>query len=266
MGKINEAVQGIHYIDVVSTQDKWINNIHPLAKLLVTFSYILAVVSFDKYDIAGLAGMSIYLLAITILGEISIKQSIKQIKVVLALVCIVGIANPFFDRMEMGKIGDIVITGGMVSMFSLMLKGIFAVFASYLLVATTSIERICYALRMLHAPKGFVTLILLIYRYIIVLLKEVERITQAYQLRAPKQKGIHMKVWGSLVGQLLLRSIDRAQVVYESMTLRGYDGEFAGSMKTESKAGSIGYFIIWILLIVIFRTIPVFIVIGNILT
>lgn len=54
---------------------------------------------------------------------------------------------------------------------------------------------------------------------------------QAYSLRAPRQKGIHFKAWGSFVGQLLLRSMDRAGVVYESMTLRGYQGEFCYAVK-----------------------------------
>ena len=64
------------------------------------------------------------------------------------------------------------------------------------------------------------------YRYVTVLLEEVNRITQAYSLRAPNQKGIHYKVWGTLTGQVLLRSMDRANAVYESMLLRGYDGSF----------------------------------------
>ena len=80
-------------------------------------------------------------------------------------------------------------------MATLMLKGVFAVLASYLLILTTSMESICYALRLLHVPKIMVTMVLLIYRYVIVLLKEAERISQAYSLRAPAQKGIHYRAW-----------------------------------------------------------------------
>ena len=71
------------------------------------------------------------------------------------------------------------------------------------------------------------TVILLIDRYIYILGQEAERIMTAYKLRAPSQKGIHYKAWGPLVGQWLIRSMERAQIVYESMTLRGYQGEFA---------------------------------------
>ena len=50
--------------------------------------------------------------------------------------------------------------------------------------------------------------------------------TEAYHLRAPGQKGIHISAWGSFLGQLLLRSMDRAEALYESMELRGFYGEF----------------------------------------
>jgi cobalt/nickel transport system permease protein len=61
--------------------------------------------------------------------------------------------------------------------------------------------------------------------------KEADRITTAYKLRAPSQNGIHYKAWGTLVGQWLLRSMDRAGNVYESMLLRGFSGDFKMSKK-----------------------------------
>ena len=93
-----------------------------------------------------------------------------------------------------------------------MLKGILTVFASYILIATTSIGKICHALRLLHVPKILVTEILLIYRYITVLLDEVRKMTQAYELRAPGRRGIAFREWGSFAGLLLLRQFVLALV------------------------------------------------------
>ena len=64
---------------------------------------------------------------------------------------------------------------------------------------------------------------------------------QAYSLRAPGQKGIHISAWGSFLGQLLLRSMDRAQALYESMELRGFSGEFPGAVRGRSSAASWPY-------------------------
>lgn len=253
MSKINEAIHTIHYLDRMSLENKWINNIHPLAKLVVTFVYISVLISFNKCNLTGLAGMSIYIAVVFILGRISLRQSIKQLRGIIIILCIIGIANPFLDKKVLLDIGTVKITGGVISMATLIAKGVLSVLASYFLIATTSIENICYALRIIHIPKIFVTVVLLIYRYIILFLKEVERMTTAYELRAPNQKGIHIKVWGSMVGMLLLRSIDRAQTVYESMLLRGFDGEFKMKSSGESLLKSYIYCIFWIGAIIFFR-------------
>lgn len=98
MSKINEAIHTIHYLDGMSLQNKWINNIHPLAKMIVTFFYIYALISFHKYDLIRLLGMSTYIFAVFILGNVSLKQSIKQLRAVLVIVCVIGIANPFLIK------------------------------------------------------------------------------------------------------------------------------------------------------------------------
>lgn len=148
-------------------------------------------------------------------------------------------------------------------MMTLMMKGVFSVLASYLLIATTGIEKICYAMRLLHIPSVIVTQILFTYRYITVLLEEANRMMQAYALRAPNQKGVHYKVWGSLAGQLLLRSMDRAGEVYESMCLRGYKGEFCYKNRIKWKKKDCLYLIIWLGILIFLRMVPVMEAAGN---
>lgn len=144
------------------------------------------------------------------------------------------------------------------------MKGIFSVLASYLLIATTSVDKICYAFRLLHIPKAIVTQFMLMFRYITVLLEETDRITQAYMLRAPNQKGIHFKAWGSLAGQLLLRSMDRANEVYESMLLRGYQGDYR-YMKERIVLNrrDVTYFLFWIIIFLLFRWCSVILLMGS---
>ena len=150
-------------------------------------------------------------------------------------------------------------------MGTLLLKGVFCVTASYFLMIEIGMEGICYCLRCLHVPKEFVTVLLLIYRYLVVLLKEAERMMQAYKLRAPGQKGIHVKAWGAFAGQLLLRSMDRAETVYESMLLRGYHGEFAGKDLLWNKYASLCYVFIWAAVLIFLRAVPVFQAAGKLL-
>ena len=214
MNKIDNAIKTVHHMDYHANHNGYLNKIHPLVKLLITIIYIVLLTSIDKYNLVTTLAMSIYLILVSIIGDLSIKNALKSLKVVLLLLFILGIANPILDKTIITYIGIVPVTTGMISMFTLLLKGILAILASYFLILTTSIEEICYALKMIHMPNILITVVMLIYRYIIVFLKEVQRIWVAYQMRAPKQKGVHYKAWGSLIGSLMLRSIDRAQVVY----------------------------------------------------
>lgn len=253
MNRIHEAVSDLHGMDLEARKTGWLQKTHPLPKLFVTVLFILLTVSWGKYDLPGLLKMGIYLVVSFVLGDISVKLLLKRMKLALAVVCMVGIANPFFDRTMLFVLGSFRVTGGMVSAVTLMIKGAYAVSASYLLMVTTPMDDLCYALRKLCVPKTFVTVLMLVHRYIMVLLKETERMTDAYTLRAPGQKGLHYKVWGTMIGQLLLRSMDRAQFVYDSMRLRGYGGEFYLRCKTAAVSRDYLYGIGWSMVLLAVR-------------
>ena len=54
-----------------------------------------------------------------------------------------------------------------------------------------------------------------------------------------------MKAWGSLPGLLLLRSSDRAERVYQSMLLRGFQGEYALKGSEKLRALDLLYGFVW---------------------
>lgn len=255
MGKIGDAVSELHKLDMESGQSGWLRELHPLPKLAVTLFFLVLTVSFGKYDMPGLLKMGVYLIVLFVLGDVSLKLLLKRMRAVLVFVCLMGAVNPFFDRTAAFTLGNFAVTGGMLSAATLALKGIYGVSAAYLLIVTTSMGDICYALRRIHVPRMFVTILMLVYRYIIVLLKETERMTDAYALRAPGQRGIARKTWGTFAGQLLLRSMDRAQTVYDSMVLRGYNGNFHLRHKKAAGHSDYAYAFVWGAVLVFIRVI-----------
>lgn len=224
MNKIFDALKIMHSIDVVNQKKTFMHQIHPCVTVATTIIFVIVLISFSKYNVSGLLGMSLYLLLIYNIGELSIKSTFVRLKEIFIILLLLGIPNLFFDKVIITEWFHIPITGGILSFLTLYLKGILAVISAYFLIATTGIEKICYALQVFHLPKILITVIILIYRYIIILLKEAERMSVAYALRAPGQKGIHYKAWGSMIGYLLIRSINRAEIVYDSMQLRGFNG------------------------------------------
>jgi cobalt/nickel transport system permease protein len=253
MSKLNRAINEIREMSELAERNQPINQVHPLVKLIVTIIYIISVISFDKYNIFGLIPMVLYPILLCYLADIGLIHCFKKMLVVLPFICFIGILNPFFDHTKLAEVSGFTVTGGMISMLTLILKGMYTLLAASLLMATTGMERLCYALKLLHIPNLIVTQIFLVYRYLTVLLNEANAVAEAYSLRAPKEKGIHYKVWGSLFGQLLFRSIDRANKIYDSMQLRGFCGEFfyAGTKKLNKK--DIIYLVLFLLIIITLR-------------
>ena len=226
MNKMQKALHELAEMDELAARSSPVHSLHPAAKLTVTIAYILITLSFDKYDLNGLVPMVLWPVLLFQISGTDVRSCFYKLRIVLPLVMAVGLFNPFFDKTVLLQIGSVPVSGGVISMLTLMLKGLFCLMASFLLMATTSIDNLCAALRKLHMPKMLVTLLLLTYRYIGVMTEELAVMSDAYHLRAPGQKGIHISAWGSFLGQLLLRSMDRAQELYSSMLLRGYHHHF----------------------------------------
>lgn len=263
MDKLSQAQSELREMDALAAEDSPIHRLHPLCKLLVTVAYIATVVSFPKYDFTGLVVMVLYPVFLFQAALIPVGTCFYKLRVVLPLVCAVGLVNPFLDKMPLLQFGNLTVTGGMVSMVTLMLKGVFSLMASFLLIATTPIDSLCAALRRLHVPSLLTTLLLLTYRYIGVMLEEVGIMTEGYKLRAPGQKGIHISAWGSFLGQLLLRSMDRAQELFDSMQLRGFRGEFFYANVPPCKVSGILYTIACVGMFLLARLIPITSALGN---
>ena len=252
MGKLDSTVTEFRLMEEEARGEGRLQALHPLSKLLVTVVYLVVLLSFHKYNLAGVLLMGFYPVLAFTLGDVQLGPMWRRMRVILIPLLLVGIANPFFDRTPVSASSPF-ITGGMISMATLLLKGLFAVSAAYLLMVTTSMDDLCRTLRKLRVPAVLVTVIMLIYRYLSVFMEEIGRMRAAYSLRAPGQKGIHFKVWGPMVGMLLLRSMDRSETVYGSMTLRGFQGDFLfGRDRTFSRRDFV-YLFVCILAVLIIR-------------
>lgn len=201
-------------------------SLSPLSKLAVTAVFIFTTVSFPKYNITGLIPFFLYSVILFRFSDITFKECLKATGFVLPLIIMTGIANPFFDKTPFDIGGLFVLRGGVISLISLIIKGILCLSASFVFAKTTKVDELCATLRRIHIPKIIVTVFLLTWRYIYVMKEEVSIMLEAYHLRAPGQKGIHYSAWGSFLGQLFLRSFDRADELYQAMVLRGFNGNY----------------------------------------
>lgn len=66
MNKIEDAIYTVHEFDNKSDEGNFLNNIHPLIKLIITVIYILLLTSINKYDLLTTIAMGVYLILISI--------------------------------------------------------------------------------------------------------------------------------------------------------------------------------------------------------
>ncbi len=225
MGKIASSFLDISYLDSLSMQESPVQRLDPRAKVIVTALFIVCVVSFNKYEITGLIPFFVYPIAMVALGDLPMGYLSKKILLAAPFAFFIGVFNPLIDRAVILDMGTFGISGGWVSFASILLRFVLTVGAVLTLIACTGFASICMSLEKLGAPNVFAVQLLFLYRYIFVLIDEASRMVRARSLRVFEGRGMGFKVFASMIGQLLLRALDRAQRIHRAMCCRGFDGE-----------------------------------------
>ena len=223
---LKNRIHELYVLEELSGKDTALHRLHPRAKLFITLAYIVIIVSFNRYDVLGVCPFFIYTALVCSIAELPLKILHKRFLIALPFCAFAGFTNLLLDRHTAFVIGGAVITYGLLSLITILLRTYLCVMAVFILIATTPFSSLMRELRRMHVPQIFITLIEMIYRYIGVLIDEAGSMSIAYKLRSVISKGIAMKDMGSFAGQLVLRSFDRGERVYAAMVCRGFGGEF----------------------------------------
>jgi len=225
MASIESSFFDIGRLDVLSSKETPIHRVDARVKVLTTIYFIVVVISFGKYDPAGLAPLIVYPMAVMTIGNIPIRYIAKKLLIASPFVLSVALLNPLLDRSPALDVGIFVISGGSLSFASIMAKYVLTVSAGLALIACTGVDAICAALARMGVPEAFTVQLLFLYRYIFVLGQEAVRMARARALRSFGNKGLGMSTYTGMIGHLLLRTMDRAQRIHLAMLCRGFGGE-----------------------------------------
>jgi len=106
---------------------------------------------------------------------------------------------------------------------SIVVKSTLCLATMILLTNTTPFAEILGTFRQLHVPAVLITVLALMYRYLFVLIDEAERMQRARRSRTFTNERTHVwKSLAALVGQLFVRSTERAERIYAAMCARGW--------------------------------------------
>jgi cobalt/nickel transport system permease protein len=211
-------------MDELGRMDTPAHRLDARAKAIVTLAFIVVVMSFPRHDVSALTPFLLYPIALISLGRIPVGYLARKILIAAPFALFIGIFNPLLDRTPVTTIGTVAISGGWVSFGSIMFRFFLTVGAALALVACTGMNRLGAALERLGVPRVFVVQLLFLYRYLFVVSDQAGKMKRSAEMRS-SGRPLRLRVYGSMIGHLLLRSMDRAERVYRAMVARGFDGE-----------------------------------------
>jgi cobalt/nickel transport system permease protein len=226
---MSTRIETVYYdlgrLDLLADKNTSIHRLDPRVKVLTTLLFIMYVVSFNKYEIARLFPFFFFPALLIGMADLPFGYLLRKIILVSPFVLFIGIFNPFLDKEIILQFGTLQVSAGWISFISILLRFILTVGAALILIATTGFPAICMALEKLGTPKIFTVQLLLLYRYLFVLIDESIRTVRAYTLRSFTKKKLRYATFKQLLGNLLLRTLDRAQRIHMAMLSRAFTGE-----------------------------------------
>lgn len=231
--------------------------IDPRALVLVTVVYLCVMLSVPVTHIDLLLWFAVYPIVSSPILGLSFGSVFLQSLIVLPLVIILGIFNPIIDKTPLVVVDGLVITNGWLMFTGVILRGLLSMQALLLLIRTIGFIGIVRGLGRLGIPKFLLTQLIMVFRYIRVLIEEALTMKRARDARSFGRKHLSIKMWGVLIGQLFLRSVDRAERVHRAMLSRGFNGEMPLGFSSMDNWtwNSTFYLVGWVIVFVILRLI-----------
>lgn len=188
-----------------------IQRVPPGARLAAASLILVAIALVPRPWAAWALSLSaVVLLAVAVLSKIGWRLLLRR-TVVLGPFVIGVVAMALFQP------------NGPAAAAFLAAKSVVCLFVMVLLTQTTPFADILLVLRRIGAPTVLLTVIALMYRYLLVLVEEADRLRRARRCRTFSQR--RWPTWNglaSVAGQLFVRSSERADRVYAAMCARGW--------------------------------------------
>ncbi len=212
-----------------------IHRVDPRVKVLVAMAFIISVALLRDGAWTAYGAAAALILMATLAARLSpwlvTRRSLLGLPFLLAVVTVLFTAPG--RVVWSGPWGLEMTDAGLVRFVSIVLRSLISLSAAVLLTATTRFPDVLHALRHLRVPAVLVSIIAFMYRYLFVLVEEVQRLLRARAARSARLAGRasggslfwRASVAGHMAGQLLVRSLDRSERVYSAMQARGYRGE-----------------------------------------
>lgn len=208
--------------DDLSKKDVLLNNINPLIKIVSFSTFIVMLISVNKYNIVNILLLTSFTVFLINISPLSYFTIVKFILILSPFVLMIIMFNPIFDK-EIVHIGSLSIAGGYISAFTTFLKFANTTAISLLIVASTNFFHLSAALSKLKIPKYVSLQFILMYRFIFLFIGDVINTVESIKSRTMITNKISFHHMKGIVAAFFMRALFRSEEVYNSMLSRGFD-------------------------------------------
>jgi len=204
------------FIDRYADLDSPLHLLEARSKIIGFTALIAAVLLIPPGS--GTAFMLFFFLAAVLMGvsQIPLSYIVGRTLLILPFVLLAGIAAPWRDD------------AGFVRITTLLMRSSLCLILLVVFTNTTRFTELLRGLKKLGCPRILVLNLGFLYRYLFVLTDEVMRMKLARDSRRvgrlPARR--ELRLLGSMLGSLLVRSFERAERMYQAMLSRGYALDF----------------------------------------
>ena len=207
-------------LESCAQQSGILQRFHPALKIVATWVFILCVMSCARDQILLLLPYIVALCFGLGISKIPVNLFLRRLMIGLPFAGFAGIWGCFWDLAPVHVMG-ITMTGGVLSLCSILLRTILSVGAVLILVGTTPLRALSDGMRQLKIPSEMAQIFELMCRYLGILWDEAKAMHAAWRLRGGSHKGIGISHFGSFMGNLITRSFKRATRMFHAMQCRG---------------------------------------------
>ncbi|OFW56359.1 MAG: cobalt ECF transporter T component CbiQ [Candidatus Solincola sediminis] len=232
------------FLDEYSDLDSVIHKLDPRAKLIGFVALVVLCVSTPPNLWLAFAVFLALEMTVLFISHVPLRHVLKRMLIVVPFILAVALFIPFFNKGGGSyNLGPLKVSAhGLTILWNVTIKSMVSVFAVILLSSTTPFPDLLHAMEKLKMPRIITTTLSFTYRYVFVLLDELQRMKRARDSRGWSGKWLwQAKVIGHMIGALFLRSYERGERVYAAMLSRGYDGQVQTAYTYRVGVAEIGF-------------------------
>ena len=241
-------------VDKYAGLDSVIHRFDPRAKII---TFTLLIFSFVFIEDLNLAFLSLFFsFFILLLSKIPLGFMFDRMKPGLFFVFPFLIVMPFtVDGVVLFSFHGIHLTyEGLYYGVLVFVRAATSILLALIMLGTTKMDTTMKSLHSLKVPSPLIQTLMFSYRFIFVFIDEFLSMwrsmsAKGFKLKANKHS---LSIVGNIVGMLLVRSYERAERVYHSMSSKGYTGESRTIVKFEMQPADYGMVAAFVGIIFIF--------------